>query len=576
MANKKRKGFRRIKQARNIHLEKTSNRAAKRKTWSNEQMTAAMECAKAGRMSINRSAEVHGVPRSTLKDRLSGRVQHGTKPGPVPYLSQTEEGDLCSYLLSSADVGYGKTRREVKGMVELVAQEKKILRASKISDGWWRRFLERNPMLSLRSGDATANIRMDAVNEETMTSYFNLLKDLYEELNLADHPECIYNMDETGVPLEPRPPKVITRKGTKKVRYRTSRQKAQITVIGCGNATGQSIPPFIIFSAKQLNPLWMRDEIAGSRFAVSDKGWTDKELFFFWLKDHFLPNSVSFRPLLLLLDGHSSHFEPSTIRYAKENDCVIFCLPPHTTHECQPLDCSFFGPLKNYWRDTCHTFYQKHPSQVISKLNFCSVFREAWLKAITPENIIGGFRKSGVYPFNPDAVSLVHQKKNSKDDRSAKEPPTTQVDLAEDVARFSFEQEELYRRRYEECYDFYDSSYVEWLKAHHPEAVRAEWLTIPPAPVILTPIPEVATAVVTPPSDPEATAMTPVPDPEVAVVPEVTFVTPDLGSSPVSKDSAVVDIDLTTGCSPISPLANFLSHCRLLYHQLKRLSKLVC
>ena len=57
-----------------------------------------------------------------------------------------------------------------------------------------------------------------------------------------------------------------------------------------------------------------------------------------WLKDHFLNNAVSHRPLLLLLDGHSSHFEPQSIEFAKENDIVIFCLPPHTTHECQPLD----------------------------------------------------------------------------------------------------------------------------------------------------------------------------------------------------------------------------------------------
>ena len=30
------------------------------------------------------AARLHGVPRSTLTDRLSGRVIHGTKPGPNP------------------------------------------------------------------------------------------------------------------------------------------------------------------------------------------------------------------------------------------------------------------------------------------------------------------------------------------------------------------------------------------------------------------------------------------------------------------------------------------------------------
>ena len=214
-------------------------------------------------------------------------------------------------------------------------------------------------------------------------------------------------MDETGVPLEPRPPKIVVKRGQKKVRCRTSEQKAQITVIGCGSATGQILPPLIIYSAKKLNHPWMRDEIAGSRYGISDKGWVDHKLFYSWLKDHFLHNVVSHRPLLLLLDGHSSHFEPQSIEFAKEHDIVIFCLPPHTTHECQPLDVGLFGLLKRYWQQECHKFYQKNPGLVITKLNFNCVFRVAWLKAVSPSNVCGGFRKSGVFPFNRDAVIVL-------------------------------------------------------------------------------------------------------------------------------------------------------------------------
>ena len=176
-------------------------------------------------------------------------------------------------------------------------------------------------------------------------------------------------MDETGVPLDPKSPKVIARKGAKKIHCRTSGQKAQITVIGCGSATGQALPPFIIFAAKQLSPSWIKEEIPGTRY---DKGW----------KNHFLPNVVSRRPLLLLLVGHSSHFEPATIEFAKENDVIIFVLPPHTTHECQPLDLSFFGALKKHWKFSCHEFYQNNPGKVTSKLNFCKVFKPAWLAAV--------------------------------------------------------------------------------------------------------------------------------------------------------------------------------------------------
>ena len=51
--------------------------------------------------------------------------------------------------------------------------------------------------------------------------------------------------DEEGILL---PPKIITKKGPKKVKYCTSGQKAQMTVISCGNAIGQALPLFIIFA----------------------------------------------------------------------------------------------------------------------------------------------------------------------------------------------------------------------------------------------------------------------------------------------------------------------------------------
>ena len=133
--------------------------------------------------------------------------------------------------------------------------------------------------------------------------------------------------------------------------------------------------------------------MSGSRYGVSDKGWVDQELFYYWLKDHFLANAASRRPLLLLLDGHSSHFELQSIQFAKE--------------ECQPLDVSLFGPLKRHWQQECHRFYQSHPTRVLSKMNFNSVFRQAWYKAVMPANTTGGFRKAGVFLFNCNAVKVI-------------------------------------------------------------------------------------------------------------------------------------------------------------------------
>ena len=163
-------------------------------------------------------------------------------------------------------------------------------------------------------------------------------------------------------------------------------------MVGCASATGQAIPPFIIFDAKQMNPLWTKGEVSGTRYGVSDSEWIDRELFHWWLAKHFLTHAIGSCPLLLLLDGHSSHYEPETIRFAKENDIIVFCLPPHTTHEAQPLDFSLFGPLKSAWTSCCHEFHQQNRGKVITKFNFSELFCKAWMKTATPQTICSGFR----------------------------------------------------------------------------------------------------------------------------------------------------------------------------------------
>lgn len=77
-----------------------------------------------------------------------------------------------------------------------------------------------------RKGDATANVRMDCLNPDTVKQYFSLVKDALQEHGVMDSPAQIYNVDETGMPLDRRPPKIVTRKGQKKVRYRTSGNKS--------------------------------------------------------------------------------------------------------------------------------------------------------------------------------------------------------------------------------------------------------------------------------------------------------------------------------------------------------------
>ena len=106
------------------------------------------------------------------------------------------------------------------------------------------------------------------------------------------------------------------------------------------------------------------------------------------------------------MHGHSSHYEPSSVELPRIMMLSYFvCLliqprTPHTTQDSQPLDCTVFGPLKCHWSTVCHEFLHNHPGIVINKYNFSGLFAKAWLLALTPANIVSGFKKCGIYPFS--------------------------------------------------------------------------------------------------------------------------------------------------------------------------------
>ena len=60
-------------------------------------------------MTIRKAAEAYGVTKSTLGDRVSGKVDRTAKPGPPPYLTRPEEEELASFLTRCVDdIGFPK------------------------------------------------------------------------------------------------------------------------------------------------------------------------------------------------------------------------------------------------------------------------------------------------------------------------------------------------------------------------------------------------------------------------------------------------------------------------------------
>jgi hypothetical protein len=105
-----------------------------------------------------------------------------------------------------------------------------------------------------------------------------------------------------------------------------------------------------------------------------------------------------------LYDGHRSHISVTVIEWAQAHNIVIFVLPPHTSHVTQPLDVAVFGPFRKFYNQSVQRFKRQHPLVSITKLNITPLICQSYIKAFTPSNLISAFSKTGIRPFNPQAI----------------------------------------------------------------------------------------------------------------------------------------------------------------------------
>jgi len=67
---------------------------------------------------------------------------------------------------------------------------------------------------------------------------------------------------------------------------------------------------------------------------------------------------VQGRPLLLLLDGHLSHYWPETVHLAAAEQVIVFALPPNTTN----LTHLWLKVVsKVCWKEACQDYTKKNP-----------------------------------------------------------------------------------------------------------------------------------------------------------------------------------------------------------------------
>ena len=355
---------------------------------------------------VRKAAKMFGVPLTTLRDRIDGRVKVDIqKLGKSPKMSHDEEKNFALHFVQMAELGYGYTRTEVINMAtEYMHSVGRLADDKRLSQNWYIGFSRRWPELKRVKPSALAKQGAQASNPDTIKNYYKELNDILVKYDLHHSPERIYNIDEKYVCTEHKAPSVVCSRNLKTPQAITSPRLGS-TVIGCGNALGNHIPPYFCFRGNRMSQEYLEGTIPGSDGTVTGSGWSNTIVFENYIKNHLLkyvqvsPTS----PLLILYDGHKSHINPSLISWAKQKNIVLFVFPPHLSHVLQPLDVGCFGPFQKILDNISHKWLRDNPGQIISKHNIASIASKAYTSALSPTNLQSSFKKCGIYPFNPEA-----------------------------------------------------------------------------------------------------------------------------------------------------------------------------
>ena len=83
----------------------------------------------------------------------------------------------------------------------------------------------------------------------------------------------------------------------------------------------------------------------------------------------------------------------------------MISFPSHTTHKLQPLNKTYFGPLRQYYGQARDRWMVNHPGKRTCFYSIAALFGEAFAKASTLDKGVAGFSSCGLWPFNPDVFT---------------------------------------------------------------------------------------------------------------------------------------------------------------------------
>jgi hypothetical protein len=144
--------------------------------------------------SVRKASLDWGVPRSTLMDRINGRVSYSEAKAPFQRLLPVQEQCLTDWVLVQESLGLNPTYSQIRAFAG------RVLAAwhdgLSLGKRWMAGFLRRNPVLKTKKQFRIDFVRVNSVTSDILKAWFQKLK---IPVIKAIKPENRWNMDEAGI-----------------------------------------------------------------------------------------------------------------------------------------------------------------------------------------------------------------------------------------------------------------------------------------------------------------------------------------------------------------------------------------
>jgi len=394
-----------------------------------------------GGMSEAHAARLHNVKRTTVCSHVhDGKDTHHDPIGPPHMMDDPAEKRLEELIDALISEGRAPRLADVRAMAAEVLKAQGI--SSRSSDGqpskeWATSFLQRHEFVFDNKMGRVSQADFKSCNPQTMQSFFDRLNWLQTDPSSPGpfSPHQIWNCDETNVS--------VSRKDSGEVEYRVHRRgdgakvisnaySDSVTLMSFSNAAGETIEPCIFFGGSTIDdcqydgiPRSVRLKATGDIIALFciplclrltflccvGNGYTNDQTYLQSI-EHFVervrqrPGLNNNEPILLIVDSHVSRDTYEHVRLAIDNRITLLALPSHTSRLLQAMDRGVFAPFKTCFNKITTDHSRQHPTMPITRSNLAYFIYQAVLRSHTPTNINDGFRRSGVYPYDPTVIRL--------------------------------------------------------------------------------------------------------------------------------------------------------------------------